>query len=613
MAKSPTRKISVISRDPSGWHVNQIKAAAAARATACEIVDFDPNQLLADQVKQLGDAIIYRASSLDLQSERTSVLPYLAGKYMINEAVFRAPFTPYKYFQQNVLAGTSYTSEFAIPTYRAHDRQALESHLDRQDLKFPFIAKPNKGAQGKGIELIRTVADLETFATAQDPAEYVYQNFIRNDGDWRIIIVGGRPLGAIKRIAQAGAFLNNVSQGASSVVETDPTTLKAIYPIAIKAASAMGLRCCGADVIRDADTGKFYILETNTAPQWDSDFGFQAMTGVDVGGELVDFCLNLLDRDSTPAHELVEAYYKRNLAFDPETSFHFASRLWLWTGDDWARQTLDAARGTYIGTTEAEITATVAQLVTDFEATGLTLSNSKRFRQQYFDRYPRLSLYVKLLFKMMFASSIYQLDLRPQIRAHVTDAELIDTFTALRQDHDAIRVLSTHAVNFFSLLSYYFRDDATKLAQVTIPPAELLEVSRSYDALIDRGELDPYTARKMRIYLLTHVIIGASQFYQRRITGHADLLRELEQVITTDFAGTSIDNKNEFLVCAKLCGQTSSLEPLILGESAASLSWAGNFIVESTDWGSKAILHSLTQAEHRSVLFIMANRELRAA
>lgn len=379
----------------------------------------------------------------------------------------------------------------------------------------------------------------------------------------------------------------------------------------------MGLNYCGVDVIRDLKTGKYYILETNTAPQWsvpqEAGHYFQAATGVDVAEQLVDYASDLLDRSTTSAHVLVESYYKRNVTFDPETSFHFASRLWLWAGDSWAKQILDSAQDSYIGTDAASVARTVDNMVAQFNDTGFSPSNAKKFREKYFARYPKLPLYIRLFFKMLFAQNIYNLDIRPQIRKHITDSELIDIYAQLRADPDAIRVLSTHAINFFYLLKFFFRDDA-RLTEISINPQELLEISRGYAPQVNSGDLTPYQAQKMRIYLLTHAIIGESQFYYRNVknTVYTDIIKEIEQIITSDFAGTSLDNKNEFLVCAAICGQDTYLRDIILSESSRSLSWAGNFLVETDDWGSKTIQHSLTHAEHRSVLFIMANKQFHA-
>lgn len=617
MAKKSNYGISVIVKDASGQHVNRIKSAAEAKGIPCEIVNLHPNLPLDEQIKQLADVVIYRSSSLDLQSERASVAPYLDVKFVINEAVFRNPFTPYKYFQQNVLTAAEYTHKFAIPTYRAKSVQALETYLRDGSLKFPFIVKPNKGAQGEGIELIRNSDDLRSFVNRCSIQDYVFQNFITNTGDWRVIVVGSRPLGVIKRTSPQGTFLNNLSQGATSTAEKDPKILSIINDMAVKAASAMNLRYCGVDIIRDEETGAYYVLETNTAPQWivpqQAGNYFQDATGVDVAEELVDYSIDLLNRGRKPAADLVEEYYKRNINYSAEATFHFASRLWLWTGDNWARQSLDEAQQSYIGTNEAEITATIDKIVADFSVNGFSLSNSKTFRRQYFEKYPKLALYNKLFFKMLFADSIYGLDIRPQLRKHMNDDELIAIFEQIKNDHDAIRVLSTHAINFLYLLRYYFRDDKTQLDKCAIDPAKFIEISRGYDSQIERGELDEYTAQKMRIYLLTHAIIGESQFYQREVAGYEELVREIERAIANDFTGTSLDNKNEFLVCAKICNQKTYLESIILDESANSLSWAGNFIVESCDWGSKSILHSLSQAEHRNVLFVLANREFRHA
>ena len=98
--------------------------------------------------------------------------------------------------------------------------------------------------------------------------KYIFQNFIANTGDYRVFIVGGKPLGAIKRTPASGDFRANVSQGGGVFHETDVKILSELYQIAVNVSSLFDLQICGVDIIHNEETKQFQFLEVNTVPQW---------------------------------------------------------------------------------------------------------------------------------------------------------------------------------------------------------------------------------------------------------------------------------------------------------------------------------------------------------
>ena len=134
----------------------------------------------------------------------------------------------------------------------------------------------------------------------------------------------------------------------------------------------------------------------------------------------------------------------------------------------------------------------------------------------------------------------------------------------------------------------------------------LLDIPNSYK--VD-NELDDIDAR---IYYYTHMIIGASKFYSEEILEETlplyfEALNRVEEIISQNYTKCNIDQKAEFMVCARLCGFESYLEPIIRSELANSYSPHGTFLVNTYNiHKDKVFKQTLETAEHSNVLAIMA-------
>ncbi len=596
-----------------GAHQNDLKSAAKKRGLDASIRTITTLDLLDKKLSaELGDAVVWRSSDLDLKSERPSMEPILRNKIVVSDGLIRSPMLYLKYFQQQLLFNDPVTSKWSIPTFRFKQKAQLKKAIADGMLKLPIIVKPNAGSRGEGISLLKQLSDISDIEHIND---YVFQSFIPNDGDWRVVVIGGSPVAVVLRrgAKEDGQFVNNISKGAKASEETDPEVLDVVRMISTKVASLFHLAFCGVDVIRDSETGKYYVLEVNTAPQWTGeDDGFKVLASLGVPELIIDWIIDRYNAKSGNLYESIESYYKKRINQIPTEAFHFASRLWLWSNDEWARQQLDDLQQYYIGKSPDEIEATVQKIINSAKGAKLGVNQKSSYRKEAYAKYDKLPMYNLLLYKVLFGETIYGLDVRPYVRKYISDKEFINLFIELVEDKDAVCLLSTHAINYFYLLKNYFKDKISLSSAVLVSPDEMIGLLPHYKKLEKSGKIDHKLSLKLQIYLLTHMIIGESRFYAKkiRLSQFKRVFAKLEQLIGDNYFDLSLDNKIEFLVCGQICGYESDKRSIIEQEASKSVSWAGNFLVDSFGLSNDSrTADCLRLSEHRNVLYIMSQKQ----
>jgi len=166
----------------------------------------------------------------------------------------------------------------------------------REQLSFPVILKGSSGDRGTNVFKIDNMKQLEKKIRQLRKIEieggkrYMLQEFIPNDGDYRILVLGNKVLGAMKRTSKNfnKEFRNNFSVGGRVEVVEIPESIK---KLAIKAAKVCGLLVAGVDVVyRNGDVKKPVVWEVNKGPQF---WGFMEATGIDVPKEIIKFLIDL--------------------------------------------------------------------------------------------------------------------------------------------------------------------------------------------------------------------------------------------------------------------------------------------------------------------------------
>jgi [lysine-biosynthesis-protein LysW]--L-2-aminoadipate ligase len=150
-----------------------------------------------------------------------------------------------------------------------HPRTVLiERHSPLPDLDFPAVIKPRFGSWGQDVRLCRDADELRAVLEGLSwrlwfrATGAVAQELIPPLGhDLRLVVAGGRVVGAAKRIAPPGEWRTNVALGAS-VVPAEPPPVAA--ELALAAARASGLDLVGVDLL-PTGPGGFSVIELNGA------------------------------------------------------------------------------------------------------------------------------------------------------------------------------------------------------------------------------------------------------------------------------------------------------------------------------------------------------------
>jgi glutathione synthase/RimK-type ligase-like ATP-grasp enzyme len=140
--------------------------------------------------------------------------------------------------------------------------------LDASDVvAMPCIVKAVMASRGRDNYLIKSRSELQAVLEAQPDIPFVLQDYVVNDGDYRLIVMGDEVTLALHRKAVDGSHLNNTSQGGSAsivpIIDLDQTMLQE----AVLMSKLLHREVTGVDMIIDGTTQQHYFLEANNMPQ----------------------------------------------------------------------------------------------------------------------------------------------------------------------------------------------------------------------------------------------------------------------------------------------------------------------------------------------------------
>lgn len=145
------------------------------------------------------------------------------------------------------------------------DRNEILKHLN-----FPFVLKEPVGSKGEKVFLCKE----DNFDTViQINKEYLAQEFIDYESDYRVHVVGDRAFCLYERTAPRGDFRANVSIGGSMKSIGDEKQIEELSSLAVRATKALNMDYGGVDIIKDKQ-GNLFVIEFNPNP------GFKNVTEV---------------------------------------------------------------------------------------------------------------------------------------------------------------------------------------------------------------------------------------------------------------------------------------------------------------------------------------------
>lgn len=160
-------------------------------------------------------------------------------------------------------------------------------------LPIPLVFKPKSGKTGQGSKKIQTTGEYRTLLVHHQERNDLYlQSYVPNNGwDLRVVVVGRRVLGAIKKTARQGEWRTHVAYGG----KVDPYQMESeLEQLALRVAEVLGLSITGLDIMIDKNNGTYQILEANAVPGLKI---FEEETGISVANAILDHMISLVKKN----------------------------------------------------------------------------------------------------------------------------------------------------------------------------------------------------------------------------------------------------------------------------------------------------------------------------
>lgn len=138
---------------------------------------------------------------------------------------------------------------------------------------WPLICKEITSDRGRKNYLVANQKELEKILDSAGPdGIYILQAYVPNDGYLRLYVLGSQiPLAIYRKSYDhpnpQKRHLNNPAGSANAQIIPNETVEAGAKDLAMRAAKLMGRQISGVDLIKNTRTGKWFILETNSAPQ----------------------------------------------------------------------------------------------------------------------------------------------------------------------------------------------------------------------------------------------------------------------------------------------------------------------------------------------------------
>ncbi len=133
--------------------------------------------------------------------------------------------------------------------------------------KLPCIYKTSLGSLGCNVFLIDQEKEIaQTVKENGKYNRYIFQQYIPNDFDYRVVVANGEPTSACKRTRITDRFRNNVALGASEEFIRIKDVPEEVLILATQSVMALKLKWAGVDIVTDKNTGQSYVLEVNRRP-----------------------------------------------------------------------------------------------------------------------------------------------------------------------------------------------------------------------------------------------------------------------------------------------------------------------------------------------------------
>jgi RimK family alpha-L-glutamate ligase len=166
-------------------------------------------------------------------------------------------------------------------------RFPIDEGLVTDNIGFPCVVKLVTGSYGEGVHLCETIGDYKKLMGFVDSLgakkTMIVQEYLgeRVGEDLRVLVIGGKVIGAMKRTAPEGDFRANITNGGTG--SNYPVTDEIEF-LARETAKALCLDIAGVDLL--FDHRGFRVCEANSNPGFS---GFEKYCATDVADAITDY------------------------------------------------------------------------------------------------------------------------------------------------------------------------------------------------------------------------------------------------------------------------------------------------------------------------------------
>lgn len=264
------------------------------------------------------DYVIFRELSYNNYHEAERIMYWLKQnrKTCINiDVAGRRMSTSDKHFQQGLFLMDPFLKRYALPTFEAKNKANVKSYIEASRVQYPIVLKDRRGTAGKNITLINTADDLDKI---KDFRDLLIEQYIEPICDYRVFVIGGVAVGTMRKIGDEknpGDFAT-WSAGRKKYAEDDKKTLDLLSEIATRAAAISKLEYAGVDIIKEAETGKYYLLETNIAAGWPN---FTPVTHINIPDLVMDWFEDKCESENLIYDQSVKEYIAHRKKYLPDS------------------------------------------------------------------------------------------------------------------------------------------------------------------------------------------------------------------------------------------------------------------------------------------------------
>ena len=166
-------------------------------------------------------------------------------------------------------------------------RFPCKAELVEKVVGFPCVLKVVTGSHGAGVYLCENAKQFEDLSelisSLDGKTSMIIQEYIKfSEGrDLRVIVVGGRVIGAMQRTSTDGSFKANISRGGKG----EPYDVDdEMEMLAIQVAKVLDLDVAGVDLLFHNDG--YRICEANSSPGFK---GFEQALGINIPQKIFDY------------------------------------------------------------------------------------------------------------------------------------------------------------------------------------------------------------------------------------------------------------------------------------------------------------------------------------